>query len=132
MELLDGRLELTQRLGAGAFGEAWRAREVGSGAEAVVKLLHARHAGDAHLLERFRREVRALEELSHPHVVPLLGSGVDSARGPYYAMAWIPGRELRDVLEEAGALSLERALRLSLQLLSALACAHERGILHRD
>ncbi|MGE0711414.1 MAG: protein kinase [Planctomycetota bacterium] len=131
-ELLDDRFELWQRLGAGAFGEAWRAREAGSGREVVVKLLHARHAGDERLLERFRREVRALEQLEHPHVVPLVGAGVDPARGPYYAMAWVPGAELRDVLAAAGRLPLARALRLIDQLLSALEHAHARGILHRD
>jgi len=132
MAPVDGRFVLERLLGRGSYGEVHLARD-DDGSAVVVKLLHARLAADPEAAERFRREVRALERLAHPHVVPLLTHGVCAARGqPYYVMPWSPGASLHDLLRAEGPLPAARAARLVDQLLDALELAHGQGVLHRD
>ena len=124
VELVGDRFALERRLGPGAPGEVWLARDR-DGSPVVLKLLHERLAGSPRHLERFRREMLALEKLSHPHVVVLRDSGVCAARGrPYYVMEWIPGRPLDEVVHAEAPLPVPRSLRIADQVLDALASAH--------
>jgi len=129
---VDGRFELEELLGKGAFGAAWKARDR-DGTAVVVKLLHARLSAATDVVERFRREVRALERIDHPGSVRLVAAGVCPERQqPYYATEWVEGETLRDVLVRDGRLPLERALRIAEQIADLLVAAHAAGILHRD
>jgi hypothetical protein len=132
VEPVGGRFALEKKLGHGSHGEVWLARD-GDGSPVVLKLLHERLTGSSRHLERFRREMLALEKLSHPHVVVLRGSGVCAARGrPYYVMEWIPGKPLDEVVQAEAPLPLARSLGIAGQVLDALAAAHALGIIHRD
>jgi serine/threonine-protein kinase len=81
--------------------------------------------------EGFRREIRIAAGLLHPHIVPLFDSG-EAAGLPYYVMPCIEGESLRARLDRDGALTIRDAVRIAREIASALAHAHQHGVLHRD
>src|SRR5581483_11761014 len=87
-------------------------------------------AGEVNI-ERFRREIAVVARLQHPHIVPVLAAGV-AGDVPYYIMPFVDGTTLRARLSAEGELSVPNAVKLLRDVASALACAHEQGIVHRD
>lgn len=82
-------------------------------------------------IERFRREAKAAARLNHPNIVTVYEYGEENDRY-YFAMELINGQTLRDVIKAGGALSLKDATNYAIQLCSALADAHAKGVVHRD
>ncbi|HBP22147.1 MAG TPA: hypothetical protein DEA08_30740 [Planctomycetes bacterium] len=133
VEKIAGRFELEHKLGAGAFGEAHVARDLETGRKVVLKLIHAHLATNPELVERFRREIRALERVVHPSVPGLVAQGTAEGDRPYYAMEFCEGSDLYHALEaEPGPWALKRCCLLFDDLLSALGACHEAGVVHRD
>jgi TOMM system kinase/cyclase fusion protein len=136
LRVLDGRYRLHAILGAGGFGTVYRARRVDDGAEVAVKILHAPSAPDAqlatHRVQRFLREMDLCARLQHPHIVRFIESGGRDGGEPFAVFELVPGRTLADLLHEDGPPAPEEALRLMLQVLDALRCAHAAGVVHRD
>ncbi|HYE13559.1 MAG TPA: serine/threonine-protein kinase, partial [Pyrinomonadaceae bacterium] len=132
--VLDGKYEITGRLGAGGMGAVYRARRVHIGDEVAVKVLHTRFVGDETLLERFRREARAAAQLHHPNVVTIHDYG--EASGPqgfaYIVMELVAGLSLRELLSREGRLGVPRAVSLMRDVCAGVAAAHRREIVHRD
>jgi serine/threonine protein kinase len=83
------------------------------------------------MLQRFEKEARALASLSHPNILPIHFVG-DRGGLVYYAMPYVEGRSLGDILRNEGPLDPERAVHLIRPVLQALAHAHEKGMIHRD
>jgi hypothetical protein len=133
MSAIDGRFEITRVLGAGTMGDAVLARDP-DGQAVVVKLLKKTLTQASDFQERFRREIRALEKLRHPHIVSLLSHGFCAERGqPYYVMEFCPGAGLDEIVTaHGGHIPVARALGLMEQVLDGLAFAHEHGVVHRD
>lgn len=126
--LAGARLE--EVIGAGAAARVYRATRLADGRPFAVKILtDARRRG---LLERFRREARALRRICHPNVVAVFDSGTTPDGRPYLMMELLTGRTLAKVLEEAGSLSGTRIKALAMEIVSGLAAAHDRGLVHRD
>lgn len=129
------RYEIGELLGAGGFAKVYRARQRTTGQEVAVKLLELDRgpyaAEIAVQVERFRREAR-FASLRHPNIVPLIDAGETAAGQPYLVSAFIPGRDLNEVLAADGSLEPAEALHLMIQVLAALSCAHAHGIVHRD
>ncbi len=122
------RYRLDAVLSQGGFGEVWRGWDEACGAPVAVKLLLRKHLGVASAMEAFRREGRALAELSHPGVVRLEDRGVDSGRGvPFQVMELLEGG--RAVM---GGRSLDEVLGFFEVLCGVLAHLHARGIVHLD
>ncbi|MQY12449.1 Serine/threonine-protein kinase PknD [Streptomyces sp. RB5] len=134
-ELLDGRYELLDRLGAGGMGEVWRARDTRLGREVAVKVFappgEADEADRAEMLARFGREARAVAVLESPYVVALYEHGV-AGDVPYLVMALVRGRSVEQVLKDEGRIPWRRALAWTEQACRALEAAHTAGIVHRD
>ncbi len=133
---LDDRYELLERIGAGGFGEVFRARQTSTGQIVAVKLLRrellAQTGDPASLLARFRRETHLVARLNHQHIVRLIDAG-ESEDGRLYAVfEFVVGKTLTAVIAEQGALKSGRAWLLMLQVLEGLASAHSQGIVHRD
>ncbi|MFD6109385.1 serine/threonine-protein kinase [Streptomyces yangpuensis] len=141
-QLIDGRFELVAPLGSGGMGTVWRARDIALHREVALKEVRppdpATAAAQPGLAEQMReravREARALARLAHPHVVTIhhIVEPADGAEGhPWIVMEMVKGGSLHDRLE-SGPMPPAEAVRLGLDVLSALRAAHAEGVLHRD
>ncbi|MGP3975232.1 protein kinase domain-containing protein [Streptomyces sp. 8N114] len=142
-QVVDGRFELLERLGAGGMGTVWRARDVALHREVALKEVRPPAAdpddpeaglegseGSRALRERVLREARALARLSHPYVVTIHHI-VDEGPYPWLVMELVAGPSLEQRLTQ-GPLEPREAARLGREVLSALRTAHAAGIQHRD
>ena len=99
--------------------------------DVAVKLIDPVRAGSPGYLERFSAEVQALESISHPNVVRVVGHGRDGDSA-WVATEYVPGATLRQLIDHHGPLRVPQALGVLSGALRGLACAHSRGILHGD
>jgi len=125
------RYRLVRELGRGATGVVYLARDVELDRDVAIKLLHPHLAGTARAdaLARFFHEARVMASLRHPNVVAVLDLDEASRR---IVMELAAGGTLRDVQRDRGPRTLRRAIERHGQVLSALAAAHRRGIVHCD
>ena len=129
--LLAGRYRIVSPLGSGGMADVYLAEDERLGRLVAVKVLKARLAADDEFLERFRIEARAAASLNHPSIVGVYDRG--SADGAtYIAMEYVTGESLKQRLRRDGALPQDEAVTIALAVLSALAAAHARRIVHRD
>jgi eukaryotic-like serine/threonine-protein kinase len=125
-----GAYEITGLLGAGGMGEVYRATDKKLGREVAIKTLPGTLAADPDRLARFEREAKLLAALNHAHIAAVYG--LDEHEGTHFlAMELVEGRTLEEMLH-AGALPVDDALRLALQIAEALEAAHAKGVVHRD
>ncbi len=133
---LQERYEFLDELGSGGFAHVYKALQTNTGQEVALKVM--RLAPDSRLLsqraqaERFRREMMLCARLHHPHIVRLIDSGSTEDGLLYTVFAFVPGLTLAEHLARSGPLPPRQAIRLMSQVLDALACAHDRGVVHRD
>jgi serine/threonine protein kinase len=130
IETIGDRYRLGDRLGAGGMGEVFVAHDLRLDREVALKLLRADLAEQDGMRERVVAEARLAARLTHPHVVGVLDTGEQDGR-PFVVMERLSGRTLRDELAD-GPMPPERVRDVGLQVLRALAAAHELGIIHRD
>ncbi|HEX8054920.1 MAG TPA: PASTA domain-containing protein [Thermoleophilaceae bacterium] len=129
--LVDDRYEVGRRLGSGGMADVYLAHDRQLGRDIALKVLHRRFARDGQFVERFKREAQSAAGLQHPHVVGIYDRGEHD--GTYYiAMENLPGRTLRQVVNEEAPLDQERTIAYGLQILDAAGFAHRNGIVHRD
>jgi serine/threonine-protein kinase len=129
--VIDGRYRVIERLGRGGMAEVYRAHDMQLGREVALKLLYRRFAEDGAFVERFRREASAAAGLQHPNVVSVYDRGEWDGTS-YIAMELVPGRTLREIVEQDGPMDPVRAIDLTLGVLRAARFAHRRDIIHRD
>jgi serine/threonine protein kinase len=125
-----GHYKISKRIGSGGMGEVYLAIDVTAGRKAALKLLPARFTGDAGRLKRFQQEARAVVGLNHPNILTVYEIGEDHSTY-YIASELIEGETLRQRLRPGG-MALIEAIDVVIQVVSALAAAHEAGIIHRD
>ena len=129
--IVDGRYRIVERIGSGGMADVYRAEDTHLGREVALKMLHRRFAQDAEFVERFRREAKSAAGLQHPNVVGVFDRGEHD--GTYYiAMECLAGRTLKDVVHDEAPVDQMRVIDLGVQILSAAAFAHKRGVIHRD
>jgi CHASE1-domain containing sensor protein len=126
-----GQYHLEQEIGRGGMGTVFRARHELLRRATALKLLTA-PPDDAAALARFEREVRLTAELTHPNTIAIFDYGHTPDGRFYYAMEYIDGVTLHDVLEHDGEQSIARTIHLVKQVAGALREAHEVGLVHRD
>jgi serine/threonine-protein kinase len=112
------------------MGEVYLATDIIAGRKAALKLLPMRFTGDAERLKRFEQEAHAVVALNHPNIVTVYEIGEDHSIH-YIASELIEGETLRERLTR-GPMQLSEAVDIAIQVASALAAAHEAGIVHRD
>src|SRR5438477_7976353 len=125
-----GHYKISKRIGSGGMGEVYLATDVTAGRKAALKLLPARFTGDAERLKRFQQEARAVVALNHPNILTVYEIGEDHPTH-YIASELIEGETLRQRLTR-GRIQVGEAVDLAIQVASALAAAHQAGIVHRD
>lgn len=130
-QTLDQRYEVTSLLARGGMATVYLATDLRLDRVVALKVMHPHLANDPGFVARFQREARSAARLSHPHVVGVYDQGSSDGH-VYLAMEYLPGRTLRDVLDEYGPLSTEQALVLLDPVIEALAAAHAAGFVHRD
>ncbi len=130
MARLSSRFSLEEKVGRGAFGEVFRARDLETGAAVAVKRLHPGLDDDA-ALDRFRREARLLSLLDDPHVVRYVDHGEDDEGRLYLAVEWLDGEDLGR-RQERKRLSFPEVIEAARQSALGLHALHEAGIVHRD
>ena len=124
-------LQIMGRHGSGAFGVVFRARSRDGNDTFAIKALKPEHRHDQDARERFLREARSLEAISHPNVVRIRGVGEEGGT-PYAVMEFIPGPDLGTLLLKEGALPAPRAARLAAGIARGIEAIHREGVLHRD
>ena len=129
-QVLGTAYTVERELGGGGMSRVFVATDNTLGRKVVVKTLPPELAAGVNI-DRFRREIQLAAQLQHPHIVPVLSAG--AAEGiPYYTMPLIEGESLRARLARAGELAIPDAIRFLREVVSALAYAHARGVVHRD
>lgn len=130
--VLDGKFRIVQRIGAGGMGSVYRAEEPAMGREVAIKILHPKLKGRSDLVSRFRREARAMSQLSHPHTVRVFMYGELEDGSLYIVMEMLEGRNLNQTVRKEGPLEPNRAIPIVCDACHALQEAHDMGIVHRD
>jgi serine/threonine-protein kinase len=130
-EALGPKFEVRDLLGRGGFAEVYEVHDRQLHRRLAVKVLRPDLAWTQGMLQRFEKEARALASLSHPNILPIHFVG-DRGGLVYYAMPYVEGTSLGDLLRSEGPLDPDRAVQLIRPILQALGHAHEKGMIHRD
>jgi protein kinase-like protein/WD40 repeat protein len=118
-------------IGRGGMGIVYLAEDLSLQRKVALKLLPPDLSQDGKFRERFVRESRLAASLDHPNIVPIFESR--EADGQLYiAMRYVPGLDLKTLIQRDGALGLDRSIWILTQVASALDAAHGAGLIHRD
>src|ERR1700761_9573639 len=132
---LSGRYRLEARIGAGGSSAVYRALDETLQRRVAVKLMNREVASDSDQLERFRREARAVAQLSHPNIVSVIDAGEDldpDHPRPYIVFEYVEGETLKERIRRLGRLPIPEAVAYAIEIARALGAAHARHIVHRD
>jgi serine/threonine-protein kinase len=113
------------------MSSVFRAHDVQLDRRVAIKILLERYAGEDEYVERFRREARAVAQLSHPNIVTVIDRGEDEGR-QFIVFEYVEGENLKELILRTGALPARRAVELVLEVADGLAFAHAHGLVHRD
>src|SRR6059058_4224497 len=130
-ELIAGRYELEELVGSGGMSSVYRAHDRLLERRVALKILHEQFTRDADYVERFRREARAVAQLTHPNIVTVIDRGEQDGR-QFIVFEYVDGMNLKELVEHEGPLSSREAIELALQVARGLGFAHEQGLVHRD
>ncbi len=129
--ILSNRYEIVEKIGDGGMALVYSAKDTLLNRLVAVKILREQYANDNEFIGRFYREAQAAASLSHPNVVTVYDVGT-YGKTPFIVMEYIHGKNLSEVIKTEGRLSAAQAVKIAIQICSALAHAHRHGIVHRD
>lgn len=130
--VLDSKYELIKLIGEGGMGAVYEAKHKLIGRRLAVKFLHSQYTSNEEVVIRFQREAQAAAAIGHENIIEVTDMGTTKDGAPYLVMEYLDGMDVRELLAEQGALSVEQTAKIMVQALSALHAAHEVGIIHRD
>jgi serine/threonine-protein kinase len=123
--------ELISRIGQGAMGTVYKAKQVSMDRVVAIKVLSPRYSKDRTFVERFLREARAVAKLNHENIITGIDVG-ESNGHHFFVMEFVDGAPVTSLMKREGRLDEQRCLRIGVQVARALAHAHKHGIVHRD
>jgi serine/threonine protein kinase/uncharacterized membrane protein len=127
-----GHYRIAERIGVGGFATVYRAEDTETKELVALKVLHQQFAEDKRFVERFRREAETIQALpDNVHLVKPKEYAVEGGTH-YLAMEYLAGTDLSQVLAGRKRLTIEEALNIAAQVATALQCAHQGGVIHRD
>jgi serine/threonine protein kinase len=129
--LLNNRYRIEGRIGSGGMAEVYRARDLMLERTVAIKLLREDFSQDSTFRERFRQEAKAAANLSHPNIVTIHDFGFDEKQ-IFIVMEYIPGTDLKTILENRGSMQVDEALPLIIQACAGVGYAHRAGLVHCD
>ncbi|MCM1371209.1 MAG: Stk1 family PASTA domain-containing Ser/Thr kinase [Clostridium sp.] len=128
---INDRYQIIRTIGEGGMANVYLAHDIILDRDVAVKVLRGDLANDEKFVRRFQREAMSASSLSHPNIVEMYDVGEDD--GNYYiVMEYVEGKTLKSLVKRRGALTLPEVIDIMLQLTSAVTCAHESYIIHRD
>ena len=128
---INDRYQIIRTIGEGGMANVYLAHDTILDRDVAVKILRGDLADDEKFVRRFQREAISASSLSHPNIVEMYDVGEDD--GQYYiVMEYVEGKTLKSLVKRRGALTLPEVIDIMLQLTSAVACAHDSYIIHRD
>ncbi len=135
--ILAGQFHIQKKIGTGGMGSVYQALQVDMNRSVAIKILHPKLASRKDLASRFRREARAMSQLTHPNTVKVFmyGQLEETSVGGgslFMVMEYLQGRNLNRAVKREGPLPLPKAAALLIQVCGALQEAHNMGIVHRD
>ena len=130
-QLIAGRYELKHVVGSGGMSTVHCAFDTLLERNVALKILHDQYGEDEEYVERFRREARAVAQLSHPSIVTVIDRGEEDGK-QFIVFELVEGDNLKELVERGGPLPVRRVLELGLEIGRALAFAHAQGLVHRD
>lgn len=131
-ETILGKYEVGPVLGLGGMAAVYAARHTVLRRDIALKVLHKRFAVDKELGARFVREARETAATGHPAFVGVHDAGITEDGCAFIEMERLAGRDLYSIRKEEKVIAPERAVRIAIQVLDALAVIHERNVIHRD
>jgi serine/threonine-protein kinase len=129
--VLSGRYRLEQKLGSGGMSTVYLAKDETLERWVAAKVLHREISDQPDQIERFRREARAVAQVSHPNVVAVIDAGEDGGR-PYIVFEYVEGETLKQRIDRLGRLPLDEAAAYGIEVGRGLQAAHARRLVHRD
>ena len=129
--ILNKRYQLEQRLDSGGMAVVYRARDLMLERKIAIKIMRENFSADPDFRERFHQEARAAANLSHPNIVTVHDFGLDQGR-VFIVLEYIPGTNLKKILQRRGQLDQDEALSLMVQACAGVGYAHRAGLVHCD
>lgn len=130
-ELIGGTYRVLEFIGEGGMGLVYKVEHVHMNKILALKVLKTEHLSE-NVWKRFRLEAQAISRLDHANIIRIYDMNQTPDGRPFYTMELLSGQSLADYLQEYQRLPISQALPVFRQVCSALAYAHERGIIHRD
>lgn len=129
---LTDHYEILSVVGHGGMGVVYKGKHDLMERFVAIKMLLAQHITDSQSVRRFQHEAKAASKLSHPNIITLYDYGVSPTGQPYLVMDYLEGISLADIIKADGQISVERGVKIFLQVCDALEHAHNQKLVHRD
>ncbi len=130
--LVAERYKILEAIGIGGFSTVYKGSQINLHRFVAIKVLHPHLVASPEKIRRFQQEAEAISKIVHHNVASVIDYGVLSEGQPYLIMEYLDGKNLAEVIQEAGCLSAERITLLMIQACDGLSAAHITGLVHRD
>ena len=130
--IIRNKYEILARIGIGGMGVVYRGRHVTFNELCAIKIVNDGIGGDSKFLQRFQTEAVVTRKLRHPNAVRVDDFDYTDDGRPFIVMELVEGKNIGEILQEEGPLSVPRAMRVATQVGQALGVAHRLGVVHRD
>ena len=128
---LNNRYLIQEKIGVGGMAEVFRGQDTVLGRIVAIKVMLSQFASDSSFAARFKQEAAAAANLQNPHIVNIYDWGYD-CNSYFIVMEYIPGSDLKNAINERGAINPRKVAEIASQVCSALSTAHRQDIIHRD